>query len=97
MQASDQFELLFYQPVKRKDLTIVGMPGKCQIDTGFYRRIPSQWSVIEKHFESLRIKCDVREFATNLMNIIGIIYTDQLQAVDVHTVISKHLHAGFLE
>ena len=31
--------------------------------------------MIEKHFETLRIKCDVREFATNLMNIIGIIYT----------------------
>ena len=53
--------------------------------------------MVEKDFETLRINCDIREFTANLMNIIGIIYTDQLQTVGEHTVVSKHPHAGFFE
>ena len=59
-------------------MSIVSVSGKCEVNVGLYRCIPTKWPVIEKHFETLRIKCDVRKLTGNLVRIISIIYTNQL-------------------
>ena len=59
-------------------MSIVSVSGKCEVNIGLYRCIPAKWSVIEEHFETLRIKCDFRKLTGNLERIISIIYANQL-------------------
>ena len=74
MQPAQPLELLSDQEIKREDLAVVGVSGQHQVDSRRDRRLPAQWTMVEKNLESFRIQFYFGKFPPDLIFILSLIH-----------------------